>query len=240
MVSHSTGDLKETTQSSRSTRYLYAALAALVLFVAIDTCQRDLAISLHVLVTGPLLFVSTIFLVIYATVSRKNRRRCLRQLATLAIFWAVFTASFFLNYTYPIGIRSAARWLIWSHDYKAEVLAQPEPPNGELRNIEWDKGGMFAQDWSAFLVFDPTDSLADPARSLPLAPPPLLFRCVTDWIRTDPKIPFPAAPTMVRQLPTGRQAERKWLGTCKGLEIKGYRQVCRFSEVLAKPSLWLT
>jgi hypothetical protein len=165
MVSHSTDDLKQTTRSGSGTRCLYTALAALVLFVAIDTCQREIALSLHVFV-GPLLSVSTIFLAIYAAVSRKNRRRCLRQLATLAIFWAVLTASFFLNYTYPIGIRSAARWLIWSHDYKAEVLARPEPPNGELRNIEWDEGGMFAQNWSAFLVFDPTDSLAGPARSL--------------------------------------------------------------------------
>ena len=165
MVSHSTDDLKQTTRSSSGTRYLYTAVAALVLFVAIDTCQRDLAISLNILAI-PLLFLSTIFLAIYAAVSRKNRRRCLRQLATLAIFWAVLTPSFFLNYTYPIGIRSAARWLIWSHTYKAEVLARPEPPNGELRNIEWDGGGMFAQDWDVFLVFDPTDSLAGPTKSL--------------------------------------------------------------------------
>jgi hypothetical protein len=167
MLSHSTDDLKQTARSSSGTRYFYSTLAALVLFVAIDMCQRELAISLHILVVGPILFVSTIFLAIWAAVSRKNRRRCLRQLATLAIFWAVLTASFFLNYTYPIGIRSAARWLIWSHDYKAEVFARPEPPNGEMRNIKWDEGGMFAQDWSAFLVFDPTDSLAGSARSLP-------------------------------------------------------------------------
>ena len=166
MVSHSTDDLMQTSRSNSGTRYLYIALAALVLFVAIDICKREIAISLHILVVGPLLLLSTIFLVIYAAVSRKRRRRCLRHLATLAIFWAVSTASFFLNYTYPIGIRSAARWLIWSHNYKAEVLALPELPNGELRNIEWDEGGMFAQDWSAFLVFDPTDSLADPARGL--------------------------------------------------------------------------
>ncbi len=139
MVSHSTDDLMQTSRSNSGTRYLYIALAALVLFVAIDICKREIAISLHILVVGPLLLLSTIFLVIYAAVSRKRRRRCLRHLATLAIFWAVSTASFFLNYTYPIGIRSAARWLIWSHNYKAEVLALPELPNGELRNIEWER-----------------------------------------------------------------------------------------------------
>jgi hypothetical protein len=165
MVSETTDDLKQATRSSRGTRYLYTALAALVLFVAIDTFQADIAISLHLFV-GLLLFFSIIFLAIYAVVSRKNRRRGLHQLATLAIFLAVLTASFFFNRAYFIGIRSAARWLIWSHDYKAQVLAGPEPPNGELRNIEWDGGGMFAQDWDVFLVFDPTDSLAGPTKSL--------------------------------------------------------------------------
>jgi hypothetical protein len=135
------------------------------LFVAIDTCQADIAIELHVVV-APILFVSAIFLAIYTAVSRKNRRRSLQQLAILAIFLAVLTASVFFNYVYPIGVRSAARWLVWSHDYKAQVLAGPQPPNGELRNIEWDGGGMFAQDWDVFLVFDPTDSLAGPARNL--------------------------------------------------------------------------
>jgi len=31
------------------------------------------------------------------------------------------------------------------------VLARPESPNGELRNIEWESGGMFGQDWMLFL-----------------------------------------------------------------------------------------
>jgi hypothetical protein len=57
-------------------------------------------------------------------------------------------------------IRDEGRWLIWSRDYKAHVLARPIPPNGELKNIEWDSCGMFAQDFDEFLVFDPTDSLA--------------------------------------------------------------------------------
>ena len=100
MVSRPTDDLKQATRSS--TRYLYTALAALVLFVAIDTFQADIAISLHLFV-GLLLFFSTIFLAIYAAVSRKNRRRCLQQLATLAIFLAVLTASFFFNRAYFIG-----------------------------------------------------------------------------------------------------------------------------------------
>src|SRR5579862_4117132 len=54
MVSPSTDGLKQATRSSSGTRYLYTALAALVVFVAIDTYQRDIAITLHFLV-APLL-----------------------------------------------------------------------------------------------------------------------------------------------------------------------------------------
>jgi hypothetical protein len=43
-------------------------------------------------------------------------------------------------------------------------MAQPTPPNGELRHIEWDGwGGFGAGDTVVYLVFDPDDSLAEPA-----------------------------------------------------------------------------
>jgi hypothetical protein len=64
----------------------------------------------------------------------------------------------------PVAIRSAARWLLWSPQYKEEVLAQHTSANGELQHIEWDGWGMFGQDTSVFLVFDPADSLSTPAR----------------------------------------------------------------------------
>jgi len=165
MISRSTDDLKQVSRSSTGTQQLYTALAALVLFVVIDICTLNTSLFLHVFVVAPILFVSTIFLAICAAISSNNRRRCLRQLATLAIFWAALTAFSLFDYRYPNAIRSAARWLIWSHDYKAQVLAQPAPPNGGLRHIDWDGWGGFAQDTSVLLVFDPTDSLSGPARS---------------------------------------------------------------------------
>lgn len=165
MISRSTDDPKRVSRSSTGTQQLFTALAALGLFVVIDTCTANTSLFLHVFVVAPILFVSTIVLAICAAISSKNRRRCLRQLATLAIFWAALTASFLFDSRYPIAIRSAARWLIWSHDYKTQVLAQPAPPNGELRHIDWDGWGMIGQDTSVLLVFDPTDSLSGPARN---------------------------------------------------------------------------
>ena len=95
----------------------------------------------------------------------RRQPRYLRLLPTLVVLWAISAAFFTLDHKYPIAIRSAARWYVWSRDYKARVLGQPPPPNGELRHIEWDGWGMFAQNTSVFLVFDPTDSLSDAARS---------------------------------------------------------------------------
>jgi hypothetical protein len=61
------------------------------------------------------------------------------------------------------AIRSAARWLAWSHHYKTEVLAQLSV-TGEMKHIEWDGWGWVGQDTTVYLVFDPTNSLSKAAR----------------------------------------------------------------------------
>jgi hypothetical protein len=145
-------------------RHSYAVLAALIFFAAIGLCQADISLLLYVFVIA-VLFVSGIALVIYAAISKNHRRQSLRQLRTVAIFSAIALALFLFGSAYPIAIRSAARWLIWSRDYKIQVLAQPQLPNGEFKHIDWDGWGMFAQNTSVYLVFDPTDSLSGAARS---------------------------------------------------------------------------
>ena len=62
-------------------------------------------------------------------------------------------------------MRSEVRWLWSSKTYKAQVLAQPVPANGDLRHIEWDGWGFAGNDTVVYLVFDPTDSLATAASS---------------------------------------------------------------------------
>jgi hypothetical protein len=142
---------------------LYAVLAGLVLFVVIETCQADLALLIYLFVVA-ILLLSCLVLLISVAIS-KNRRRYLQQLLTLTIILAISIAGFVFDHMNPIAIRSAARWLIWSRDYKAQVLKQTQPANGELKHIEWDGWGMFAQNTSVFLVFDPTDSLSGAAKS---------------------------------------------------------------------------
>jgi hypothetical protein len=56
--------------------------------------------------------------------------------------------------------------LIWSRDYKAEVLAQKDSARGELKHVEWDGSGFpGAGDTTVYLVFDPTDALSAAAKS---------------------------------------------------------------------------
>jgi hypothetical protein len=135
-----------------------AGLVWLVFVIAIDVCQADTSLLLNVFVVAPILLVSSILLAGYAVIGR-NRSRCLTLLRMLIVFWTISTTFFVLDVKHPIAIRSAARWLIWSGYYKAQVLAQPAPNDG-LRHIDWDGWGMFAQNTSVFLVFDSTDSLA--------------------------------------------------------------------------------
>ena len=57
------------------------------------------------------------------------------------------------------AVRAAIKWFVRSHDYKAQVLAQPTYASGSLKHIEWDGWGWAGQDTTVYLVFDPTDSL---------------------------------------------------------------------------------
>lgn len=84
------------------------------------------------------------------------------MLSILAMFWAT-SAILVGNY---LAVRTAARWSVWSHDYKLKVLAKPASPNGELKHTEWDGWGFAgAGDTTVYLVFDPTDSLSAAATS---------------------------------------------------------------------------
>jgi hypothetical protein len=136
---------------------LYVNLSALVIFIPIVLWQSD---GLYVIFVVP---VVSIFLVIFlfAAAIAKKPRECLSILATLIIYWAI-SAALVMNYS---TIRSSARWLIWSGDYKSKVLEQQAPLNGELKHIEWDDWGWGGENTTMYLAFDPTDSLSMAAQS---------------------------------------------------------------------------
>lgn len=143
---------------------LCTALAGLVLFVGIEICPADVALILYIFAVAILLLSSIVMLVCAAI--GKNRRRYLQQLSTLTILLGIAVGAFIFGRMYPFAIRSEARWLTSSQNYRALVLAQPSPPNNELKHIEWD-GSRFAgiANNTVFLVFDPEDTLSTAAES---------------------------------------------------------------------------
>jgi len=110
----------------------------------------------YVFVIAPILLFSAICLLIYAAVRKKP------QIAFMVTIFVVISA---LLFSYSVPLHIFAKWLLWSREYKNEVLAEPAPNNGDLKHIEWDGWGWGGQDTSIFLVYDPTDSLSRPAEN---------------------------------------------------------------------------
>ncbi len=136
---------------------LYAAVGALILFVPIMIYGMDIVEMLYLIVAAPI--ISFILLVVAI------RRKGLRGLAVLSML-VVYLAVSWTLFKNSRELRTTTRWLLWSKDYKAKVLAQPDSANGALRHIEWDSWGFpGAGDTVEYLVFDPTDSLSMAARS---------------------------------------------------------------------------
>jgi hypothetical protein len=135
-----------------------AAIVAFAVSFTIAVCQADTALFLYLFLVAPALIVFSIAVAVYAFVG-KGRRNRLTLLSAFAAVWAV-TAVVFVHHP---QVRTAARWLVWSHDYKQKVLTQRAPANGEFRHTEWDGWGWGGEDTTVFLVFDPGDSLSSVA-----------------------------------------------------------------------------
>src|ERR1700722_11464146 len=87
---------------------------------------------------------------------RKQRRQTISLLLAMLAFVAIAAA---LDKG-GNSLRSSLRWLLWSRRFKAEVLAQPSA-DGEFKHMEWEATGFAGvANNTAYLVFDPADSLA--------------------------------------------------------------------------------
>jgi hypothetical protein len=142
---------------------LGAAVIGLLVFTAIATCQADTSLFLNVFVVAPALLVVSLGSLIHAVIRHRQLRAVL---ATLLVLWAMAACFFLYNREHPFAIRETARWLIRSHEYKQQVLAQPTSANGDLKHIEWDASGFAGvANNTAYLVFDPADTLSAAARN---------------------------------------------------------------------------
>jgi hypothetical protein len=100
---------------------------------------------------------------------RISRMVSRKRIFTVVGLLMVLLISALLVFLRPLfGIPSAlnaVRWLVWSHSYKSAILSQPDSPNGYLKHVEWDYWGWSGQETEVYVVFDPTDSLTEAARS---------------------------------------------------------------------------
>jgi hypothetical protein len=137
---------------------LYAAAGACVVFLAIMVYgSADIAVILYTFGAAPI--IGILLLVVIAV-----RRRLRQQLSALLalVAYVTVTGALFMARN---ELRPTLRWLLWSHRYKAELLAAPDSANGQLKHIEWDGWGWAGQNTVVYLVFDPTDSLSAAAKS---------------------------------------------------------------------------
>jgi hypothetical protein len=135
---------------------LYGAASALIVFAPMMFDDSHLLGTLYFFVAAPII---SVFLLVEA-IRKKGRGR----LAALSMVVAYSATSWGL-FRNSLEIRGAARWLLWSKDYKTEVLAQPNLANGSLKHIEWDGWGFAGANTVEYLVFDPNDSLWIASRS---------------------------------------------------------------------------
>ena len=131
-------------------------VVVLVSFITYDA----MASILFVFLIAPV-FCFVCFLLLLAAIIRKRPRLFLTVLLTLvgfiAISWSVLK--------YEGALRPLFRWTLWSHRYKAELMAEHNPPPGELKHVQWDAWGIVPSGFTVvYLVFDPSDSLAEAAR----------------------------------------------------------------------------
>ena len=136
-----------------------AALLAFVVFFSLAVCQSDTALFTYLFLVGPILVSVSLSLIAFITMG-KGRPKRLTLLSALAIIWVITPILFIVHLNYHFAIRTTARWLLWSRDYKESVLAQPASANGDLKHVEWDGWGWGGNDTVVFLVFDPSDSLS--------------------------------------------------------------------------------
>jgi hypothetical protein len=143
----------------------FAALVVVVVYLSMALWAEDAEFFVSTLLIAPALTLVSIASIVYALIVRKSRHKRLTLLFTVAALWLACIFMFFFDAKYDIAIRTASRWLIWSRNYKTEVTAQWPSRNGEFKHIEWDSWGLVPAGFTtAYLVFDPSDSLSAAAK----------------------------------------------------------------------------
>jgi hypothetical protein len=130
---------------------VYAAISTLIVYLPITIIPYDIGWLLYAFVVTPIV---GIVLIAIAIGNKGGQRLAILSMLTV---YAILSWAILRNY---LDARSEVRWLLQSREYKAKVLAQPNPKNGGLRHVEWDGWGMMGQETTMYLTYDPSNSLS--------------------------------------------------------------------------------
>ena len=134
---------------------ILAAILAPVLFIPLVLWSPDFGPIAYSLLVTPL--VCLVLLIAFFVI--KHQKLAIASMLVIYCFFAWILSN------NSEQIRSHLRWLFDSRDYKAKLLSQPTPSNGELRHIAWERYGWVTINTDIDLVYDPEDTLLDQTRA---------------------------------------------------------------------------
>ena len=133
---------------------LYVVVGNVILLAPAVFLEPDMWLLTYLLAV---LLISVIWIASLVKNAIQRRTRRYAPLLSMLLLGWIISAVLATNLS---GIRNAVRWVVFSRYYRARVLAEPVPPQGELKHTEWDAWGWVGQDTTVYLVFDPRDSLS--------------------------------------------------------------------------------
>lgn len=132
-----------------------AAIAAFAVFVPIAVFGSAFAVLVYLYLFLPLgLSVALIVGLVIA------KRHALSILVAALVFCGV-TWLLFQN---ADAVKNTARWHLYAQSYQRRVLSEPQEA-GQLKHVVWDGWGLANSETTVYLVYDPSNSLAEAARS---------------------------------------------------------------------------
>jgi hypothetical protein len=133
---------------------LSGAVAAVLLLFSLFLWSKDPTLYELFLIV-PCVAVLIFILLLLLSIPRSRRASTKLLLATAAF---IFTG--IIGSRFEATLRPALRWALFSRKLELQVLSQTAQPSGTFKHVEWDGwGGAPVGDWTAYVVFDPADSL---------------------------------------------------------------------------------
>ncbi len=130
---------------------LFGAIGSVVVVMPLVTLDNSDAAALLAMLLAPIVFVA---LLVVGILRRQGR------LLWLGFTLASFVIAAALVQRYSNDLRVEAKWLRHRDTYKAALSGQIRTDGRLLRHMDWDDWGFAGNENSAFVVLDPTDSLA--------------------------------------------------------------------------------